>query len=129
MLFPFFSDISESVIERSALAFVNGTPWDMHRPLENDCRLTFGTFHDADPYQINKAFWRSCSFLLGYACDTVFGENLALQLHSFPPPSGKHMGHQCIDNKNFTTEFLAPELASPYFCAFLLCSEQREFCI
>jgi len=79
--------ISESVIERSALAFVNGTPWDMHRPLENDCRLTFGTFHDADPYQINKAFWRSCSFLLGYACDTVFGENLALQLHSFPPPS------------------------------------------
>jgi hypothetical protein len=39
---------------------------------------------------VPKAFWRSCSFLLGYACESVFGENVPIKLHSFPPPNGMY---------------------------------------
>jgi len=79
--------LSETLVERSALAIVDGKPWDMHRPLEEDCKLELTHFHHADPFHVNKAFWRSCSFLLGYACESVFGENVPVKLHSFPPPN------------------------------------------
>ena len=81
--------MSEALVERSALAIVDGKPWDMHRPLESDCEVQLKSFHDLDPFHVNKAFWRSCSFLLGYACESVFGENVPITLHSFPPPNGK----------------------------------------
>ena len=83
-----FSDLSETLVEHSALSIVDGRPWDMHRPLEGDCELQLKSFHDLDPFHVNKAFWRSCSFLLGYACESVFGENVPIKLHSFPPPNG-----------------------------------------
>ena len=35
------SDINEFVTKRSILALINGQPWDMHRPLEEDCELEF----------------------------------------------------------------------------------------
>jgi len=79
--------MSEALVERSALAIVDGKPWDMHRPLEGDCEVQLKSFHDLDPFHVNKAFWRSCSFLLGYACESVFGENIPITLHSFPPPN------------------------------------------
>ena len=79
--------LSEALVERSALAMVDGKPWDMHRPLESDCELQLKSFHDLDPFHVNKAFWRSCSFLLGFACESVFGESVPLKLHSFPPPN------------------------------------------
>ena len=28
-------------MKRSVLALINGQPWDMHRPLEEDCELEF----------------------------------------------------------------------------------------
>ena len=76
-------------MDRSALAMVNGTLWDMHRPLEEESVIELLHFHDDDPFHVNRAFWRSCSFLLGYACESVFGDHIPLQLHSFPPPNGK----------------------------------------
>lgn len=79
--------ISEVAVDRSALALVNGNPWDMHRPLQEECSLELIHFHDRDPFHLNKAFWRSCSFLLGYACQAVFSQHIPLQLHSFPPPN------------------------------------------
>ena len=84
-----FLDISEVLLDRSALAMVNGTLWDMHRPLEEESVIELLHFHDDDPFHVNRAFWRSCSFLLGYACESVFGDHIPLQLHSFPPPNGK----------------------------------------
>ena len=36
-----FSDMNEFLMRRSILAMVNGQPWDMHRPLEEDCVLQF----------------------------------------------------------------------------------------
>lgn len=79
--------ISEVVVDRSALALVNGKVWDMHRPLEEECSVELLHFHQDDPFHVNRTFWRSCSFLLGYACEAVFGDQIPLHLHSFPAPN------------------------------------------
>ena len=38
---------------RSALALVNGEPWDMHRPLKESCELQFMHFEDENPMPVN----------------------------------------------------------------------------
>ncbi len=76
-------------MDRSALALVDGKLWDMHRPLVSDCNLQLLHFHDDDPFHVNRAFWRSCSFMLGAVLDAVFKEDVFVELHSFPPPNGK----------------------------------------
>ena len=83
-----FADISEVLTDRAALAKVNEALWDLHRPLEGNSTVELLHFHDQDPFHLNRAFWRSCSFLLGYACESVFSDRIPLQLHSFPPPNG-----------------------------------------
>ncbi|CAD5117512.1 DgyrCDS6279 [Dimorphilus gyrociliatus] len=79
--------ISELIRDRSVIALVNGRPWDMHRPLEEDCELKFMHFKDRKPELVNKAFWRSCSFILGHILETVFKEKYYVELHSFPKPN------------------------------------------
>ncbi|RUS83914.1 hypothetical protein EGW08_008328 [Elysia chlorotica] len=44
----------ELLMTRSALALVNGEPWDMHRPLERDCDLQFLHFQDEDARVLNN---------------------------------------------------------------------------
>jgi len=39
---------------RSVLALVNGKPWDMHRPLLEDCELRFLHFKDEDTSLSNQ---------------------------------------------------------------------------
>ncbi|XP_013116844.2 large ribosomal subunit protein mL39 [Stomoxys calcitrans] len=76
--------------KRSALALVDGNvAWDMHRPLPDNCTLQLLHFMVADPHVVNKAFWRSCSFMLGAALQNAFKEEADLQLHSFPGPNIK----------------------------------------
>jgi large subunit ribosomal protein L39 len=41
-------------MKRSALAFVNGEPWDIHRPLTEDCELEFVHFKDENPIHVNR---------------------------------------------------------------------------
>ena len=48
------TDIQELVMTRSVLALVNGEPWDMHKPLTDDCELRFLHFKDDDPSLSNK---------------------------------------------------------------------------
>ena len=79
--------ISEDLVERSALAMVNGELWDMGRPLEDDCTIELMHFYIDEPYNLNRAFWRSCSFLLGAALETVFKKEANVVLHSFPAPN------------------------------------------
>jgi len=85
--------MSEMLMARSCLALVStedrpeGQLWDMHRPLEDDCTVELLHFHTEDPIQPNRAFWRSCSFLLGAAIDSAFKDDIAVHLHSFPAPS------------------------------------------
>ena len=47
-------DMSQWVMERSALALVNGEPWDMHRPLPSDCTLQLLHFQEEDPTLVNN---------------------------------------------------------------------------
>ena len=84
-------DLSGMLIDRSALASVNGQLWDMHRPLEENCTVELLHFHMEDPFHVNRAFWRSCSFLLGAAIELVFKDEHFVELHSFPAPNGKSL--------------------------------------
>uniref|UniRef100_A0A1L8DS18 Large ribosomal subunit protein mL39 n=2 Tax=Nyssomyia neivai TaxID=330878 RepID=A0A1L8DS18_9DIPT len=80
--------LSEFHCKRSALALIDGnTPWDMHRPLPDSCTLQLLTFTSPDPHAVNRAFWRTCSFLLGAVLSSTFKDIAQLQLHSFPSPN------------------------------------------
>ncbi|XP_037933583.1 39S ribosomal protein L39, mitochondrial [Teleopsis dalmanni] len=82
--------LSEGHCKRSALALIDGkVPWDMHRPLKDSCTLQLLNFMVADPINVNKAFWRTCSFMLGAALQNCFKDAAGLQLHSFPGPNVK----------------------------------------
>lgn len=84
------SDLSERHCNTSAIALINGNiPWDMHRPLAESSTLQLLNFHVADPHVVNRAFWRSCSFLLGAALQQSVKDVAGLQLHSFPSPNVK----------------------------------------
>lgn len=61
----------------------------MHRPLEESCTLQLLNFNIADPHIVNRAFWRSCSFMLGAVLQTSIKDAAGLQLHSFPSPNVK----------------------------------------
>lgn len=79
--------INQVILERSALAEVNGQAWDMHRPLEDNCSLSFLHFRQNDPFYANKAFWRSASVMLGAVLETAFKERIYVELCSFPSPN------------------------------------------
>lgn len=76
--------INESVVQHAAGALVNDQLWDMHKPLREDCSLKFLYYTDADPTQINKIYWRSCSFILGYILETALKDDHTVLLHSWP---------------------------------------------
>ncbi|XP_073973732.1 mitochondrial ribosomal protein L39 isoform X2 [Rhodnius prolixus] len=79
--------ISEWLTKESALALINeDSAWDMHRPLEDFCTLKFLRFSDEDPFFVNKAFWKFCSFLLGATVHNAFLDHVNVVLHSFPSP-------------------------------------------
>jgi len=79
--------VSEMLCSRSALALVNDQLWDMHRPLEDDCTVELLHFHQDDPFHVNRAFWRSCSLMLGSAVERCFKDDLMVHQHSFPAPN------------------------------------------
>lgn len=59
----------------------------MHRPIDDSCTLQLLNFHIDDPHLVNRAFWRSCSFMLGAVLQHCIRDTAALQLHSFPGPN------------------------------------------
>ncbi|VVC39856.1 Beta-grasp domain,Threonyl/alanyl tRNA synthetase, class II-like, putative editing domain,TGS [Cinara cedri] len=83
--------ISEMLIKRSGLALIDGIHlWDMHRPLESDCEINFmHAQYLPDPYHFNRAYWRSCSLILGAVITKAFREDILPTLHSFPSPNVK----------------------------------------
>ena len=63
------ADIQELLMSRSVLALVNGEPWDMHRPLVENCELHFLHFKDEDPSlsnEVSVALWPAQS--IGATC-------------------------------------------------------------
>ena len=57
------------------------------RPLEEDCTIELLHFHSENPFHCNRAFWRSCSLLLGAAVEAAMSEEVTVHQHSFPPPN------------------------------------------
>lgn len=97
IVYPLFiPDIGEKYCRLSALALLdNHTPWDMRRPLEESCTLQLLNFTSPEPHLANKAFWRTCSFLLGAVLQKSFKEEAGLFLHSFPKPNSKKFKLGC----------------------------------
>ncbi|XP_061165514.1 large ribosomal subunit protein mL39-like [Saccostrea echinata] len=81
----------------AALALVNGEVWDMNRPLEADCALQFLKFRDSDPRLLNKAFWRTGSFLIGYVFDRAFKDEHRVNVIRFPSNPVVEDGYFCCD--------------------------------
>jgi len=80
--------LSETVTKRSAVALLNGdTLWHMHKPLPDSCNLEFLHYQIPQPALVNKAYWRTCSFVLGAVATNAFNDNVDVQLHSFPIPN------------------------------------------
>lgn len=87
--FVFSSDIGDIAMNRTAVALVNGdTLWHMHKPLHESCNVQLLHYNMAQPAMVNKAFWRTCSFLLGAVISKAFKDTVSVQLHSFPIPNG-----------------------------------------
>ncbi|XP_059062189.1 large ribosomal subunit protein mL39-like, partial [Achroia grisella] len=83
----FAKHMSEWHVESSALALIDGNVyWDMHRPLTENCTLEFQNFTVAEPQQVNKAFWKTCSLVLGACASIAFKNDVTVKLHSFPGP-------------------------------------------
>lgn len=55
-------EISKSLAANALIAQVDGTLWDMNRPLESDCELKIFTF-DSD--EGRDTFWHSSAHILG----------------------------------------------------------------
>lgn len=87
--------IQEYLIGKSVLALVNGRLYDMSRPLTGNCELRFLDFHSDNCYQINMAFWRSCSFLTNWILENCFHDDFRINLCSFPSPNLKSGSFVC----------------------------------
>lgn len=81
----------------AALALVNGEVWDMHRPLESDCSLEFLRFRDSEPAQLNRACWRTGSFILGYIFDRALKDENRVDILRFPNNPVVEDGYFCCD--------------------------------
>ncbi|XP_017777450.1 PREDICTED: 39S ribosomal protein L39, mitochondrial [Nicrophorus vespilloides] len=82
--------LNETIMNKTAVALINGeTLWHMHKPLPDSCKLEFLDYKVSQPGQVNKAFWRTCSFLLGAVASNAFKDKVDVQLHSFPIPNVK----------------------------------------
>lgn len=78
--------ISEGISKVSAIAMVDGSPWDMNRPLLSKCELKLLNLLSPENKVVNTAFWRTCSFILGAVVDIAFKQDVTVHLHSFPVP-------------------------------------------
>lgn len=79
--------LSSILTDRSCLALIDDKHiWDMNRPLEYDCTLKFLHFMDEKCEEQNRAYWRTCSFIIGYILETAFKSNYNVELCSFPSP-------------------------------------------
>jgi large subunit ribosomal protein L39 len=79
--------LSSILVDRSCLALIDDQYiWDMNRPLERDCKLKFLHFLEEKCEEQNRAYWRTCSFIIGYILETAFKSNYQVELCSFPPP-------------------------------------------
>lgn len=73
------SGIGKSFAERQVIAKVDGSLWDLERPLEGDASLEFLDFEHPEGKAV---FWHSSAHVLGEACECHYGCHL-----SYGPPT------------------------------------------
>jgi len=79
--------LSSVLVNRSCLALIDDKDiWDINRPLDRDCKLKFLHFLEDKCEDQNRAYWRTCSFIIGYILETAFKSQYNIELCSFPPP-------------------------------------------
>nr|CAD7434325.1 unnamed protein product [Timema monikensis] len=62
--------ISQGLADNAVISKVNGTLWDLDRPLEGDTKLQLLKFDDNEAQQV---FWHSSAHILGEAMERVYG--------------------------------------------------------
>lgn len=67
--------ISKGLADRAIIAKVNGTLWDMGRPIEEDAKLELLDFNSDDG---KKVFWHSSAHILGEATERHYGCHLCI---------------------------------------------------
>ncbi|KIY49829.1 tars protein [Fistulina hepatica ATCC 64428] len=67
--------ISKSLAEKVVIAKVDGTLWDLERPLEKSCSLELLDFEHTEG---KKVFWHSSAHVLGEAAERHYGCHLCL---------------------------------------------------
>ncbi|KAL6782374.1 TST1 [Auxenochlorella protothecoides x Auxenochlorella symbiontica] len=67
--------LSKSLAKKAVVAEVDGKPWDLFRPLEQDCNLAIHTF---DSPEGKDAFWHSSAHILGQSLELEFGAELTI---------------------------------------------------
>ncbi|XP_058074212.1 threonine--tRNA ligase, mitochondrial 1 isoform X1 [Magnolia sinica] len=73
--FDIAKEISKSLAASALISEVNGTLWDMSRPLEGDCELKLFTF---DTKEGRDTFWHSSAHILGQSLEMVYGCKLCI---------------------------------------------------
>ncbi|XP_017267712.1 threonine--tRNA ligase 1, cytoplasmic [Kryptolebias marmoratus] len=62
--------ISQGLADNTVIAKVNGSVWDLDRPLEDDCSLQLLKFDDEEAQAV---YWHSSAHILGEAMEKVYG--------------------------------------------------------
>ena len=73
--FELARSLSKSLAEKTVIAKVDGTLWDMERPLEKSCGLQFLDFNTDEGKMV---FWHSSAHVLGEACEMHYGCHLCI---------------------------------------------------
>eukprot|EP00262_Sarcandra_glabra_P018471 TRINITY_DN6639_c0_g1_i1.p1 TRINITY_DN6639_c0_g1~~TRINITY_DN6639_c0_g1_i1.p1 ORF type:complete len:740 (-),score=111.58 TRINITY_DN6639_c0_g1_i1:185-2269(-) len=68
-------EISKGLAANSLISQVNGTLWDMSRPLEGDCELKLFTY---DTNEGRDTFWHSSAHILGQSLEMEYGCKLCI---------------------------------------------------
>lgn len=68
-------EISKSLSERIIISKINGTLWDLERPIEGDCTLQFFDFESDEG---KRVFWHSSAHVLGEAAERHYGCHLCI---------------------------------------------------
>lgn len=65
--------ISQGLADATVIAKINGTLWDLDRPLEGDCSLQLIKFDDPEGKAV---FWHSSAHAMGEAMERIYGGHL-----------------------------------------------------
>ncbi|KAK2709073.1 hypothetical protein QYM36_012927 [Artemia franciscana] len=65
--------ISQDLADKTIVSKVNGSLWDLDRPLETDCSLKLLQF---DEEEAQKVFWHSTAHILGQSLEQIYGGQL-----------------------------------------------------